>query len=146
VIVIAIQASYASMIELVLKAIETVLKTIGFRDERRFERVIDRKLIQMLSDPRFEKRSFKELNRKIGGFDGDPDALRRHLTGLGAERFGKVGPEELWALPNADRSVSSRGSGRTVSFFLAVLATLLILLGVFYYDAIFCYFSADGLC
>lgn len=134
------------MIELFLKAIETSLKILGFRGEHRLEKVIERKLIQMLSDPRYERRSFKELNRKIGGFDSDPDALRRHLTAVGAERFGEIGPKELWCLPEEQRRVSSRISRRRLGFFLASFAALIILLGVFYYDAIFCYFSADGLC
>lgn len=134
------------MIDLIFKVIETVLKVLGFRDERRFEKMIDHKLVQMLSDPRFKKRSFKELNRKIGGFDSDPDALRRHLTAIGAERFGEIGPEELWALPKALRRTTSQVSRRALSLFLGVFAASIILLGVFYYDAIFCYSSPGGLC
>ncbi|MEW6037256.1 MAG: hypothetical protein AB1648_03245 [Pseudomonadota bacterium] len=67
----------------------------------------------LLNDPRWDKRSFKEIKKRIGGFSDDE--LRKILVRAGAVRFyakNKNDPEEKerWGLTSKDRNLEQLGT------------------------------------
>jgi hypothetical protein len=56
----------------------------------------DNAVTQLLKSPNWEKRTFAEIKRRIGGFEDDE--LRQILVRCGAIRFGEEGEPELWGL------------------------------------------------
>lgn len=56
------------------------------------EQVVNR----LLNDEKWQKRSFEEIKKRLGGFEDDE--LRKLLVRSGAVRFEKSGGSELWGL------------------------------------------------
>lgn len=64
--------------------------------ELRTEFMAEQVTRSLLKDDRWKKRSFKEIKKRLGGFD-DND-LRRILVRAGAVRFESRTGDELWGL------------------------------------------------
>ncbi len=74
-----------------------LLQRERLRTELRTEFMAEEAVRQLLRHPRWPKRSFGEIKRRLGGFDDDE--LRRLLVRAGAIRFGeKESDDELWGL------------------------------------------------
>lgn len=58
---------------------------------------------KLLSEEKWEKRSFSEISKRLGGFQ--EDELRKILVRAGAVRFEKSGnKEELWGLISRNKN------------------------------------------
>jgi len=58
---------------------------------------------KLLSEDKWEKRSFSEIKKRLGGFEDDE--LRKILVRAGAVRFEKSGDkEELWGLISRNKN------------------------------------------
>ena len=66
------------------------------RQELKAEYMAERVVKELLSDKRWQKRTFGEIKKRIGGF-GD-DELRKILVRSGGVRFEKQDGGELWGL------------------------------------------------
>ena len=64
--------------------------------ELRTEFMAEEAVKQLLQHEDWPQRSFKEIGRRLGGFN--PNELRRLLVRAGAVRFGEEGENEWWEL------------------------------------------------
>jgi hypothetical protein len=66
------------------------------------ESMADNAVTQLLESRKWEKRTFTEIRKRIGGFEDDE--LRKVLVRCGAIRFGDEGEAELWGLISRNKS------------------------------------------
>ena len=66
------------------------------RADLRTEFMAERALLKLLESPRWEHRTFKEIKKRVGGFQDDE--LRKLLVRTGAVRFEGKGEDEFWGL------------------------------------------------
>ena len=66
------------------------------KQELKTEFMAEKVANDLLSDQRWQKRSFEEIKKRLGGFADDD--LRKILVRSGAVRFEKQGGGELWGL------------------------------------------------
>lgn len=66
------------------------------RTELRTEFMAERVVRQLLEKKQWQKRSFNEIKKRLGGFDDDE--LRKILVRAGAVRFESSDGKELWGL------------------------------------------------
>lgn len=64
--------------------------------EMRTEFMAEEVAKSLLENERWKKRSFDEIKKRLGGFDGDE--LRKILVRAGAVRFEATEGKELWGL------------------------------------------------
>lgn len=112
----------------IVKAVQSFLGLAQKQDETnrkfRLDDSIEEKLVKMLSHSKYRKRTFKTIQRKIGGFDKEPDELRKHLVRIGADRSGTPGGGELWELPSEKRNNEARTSGNDIWMRIGVIAAI----------------------
>ena len=74
-----------------------VIQERKLRTELRTEFMAEQAAKSLLENPRWQKRSFAEIKKRLGGFNDDE--LRKILVRAGAVRFErKEDGEELWGL------------------------------------------------
>ena len=71
------------------------------RTELRTEFMAEQVARSLLEDERWQKRSFDEIKKRLGGFDNDD--LRKILVRAGAVRFQTHEGKELWGLLSRNR-------------------------------------------
>ena len=92
----------------VFAAFITAIATFAIQErklkaELRTEFMAEQAAKSLLENPKWKKRSFSEIKKRLGGFDDDE--LRKILVRAGAVRFeGKHGTEELWGLISRNQS------------------------------------------
>lgn len=92
----AITAIFVAMATFLIQ--ERKLKT-----ELRTEFMAEQATKYLLENPKWQKRSFLEIKKRLGGFD--EDELRKILVRAGAVRFeSKNHSEELWGLISKNQS------------------------------------------
>ena len=73
------------------------------RTELRTEFMAEQAAKSLLENPQWQKRSFSEIKKRLGGFD--EDELKKILVRAGAVRFeSKNHSEELWGLISKNQS------------------------------------------
>ena len=81
---------------------------LRFRREYQFRDSAERAARALLNHKSYELRSFKEIKRRLGGFDDD--RLRQILVGAGAVQFWKQDGAELWGLIERNKERLGQGS------------------------------------
>ena len=66
------------------------------KQELKTEFMAEKAVNSLLSDDRWKKRSFEEIQKRVGGFEDDE--LRKILVRAGTVRFEKKDGGELWGL------------------------------------------------
>ena len=99
---------------MVFDILKALLSFLGLAQEQsetnrkyRLDDAIEEHLVNLLSSSKYKRRTFKTILRKIGGYDGEPDELRRHLVRIGAIRSGTPGDGEFWELLAENRKTST---------------------------------------
>lgn len=93
---------WITIITSILTAVITALVTFAaqerkLRAELRTEFMAEQAARSLLENPRWQKRSFTEIKKRLGGFS--EDELKKILVRAGAVRFErKEDGEELWGL------------------------------------------------
>jgi len=128
---------------LVLDIIKAALSFFGLaqkqdeaRRKHRLDDEIEDRLVTLLSDARYQMRTFKTIRRKIGGFDEEPDELRKHLVRIGAERNGTPGDGELWELPPERRKPEITKTANRYWLWLGGILLVVLLVGTFIWQTI----------
>lgn len=90
-----------SIIISIVTALITGLITFAIQERRlrtelRTEFMAEQAVKSLLESPKWGKRSFVELKKRLGGFNDDD--LRKVLVRAGAVRFISSDDEELWGL------------------------------------------------
>jgi len=66
------------------------------RTDLRTEFMAEEAVKRLLKSPKWQKRSFEEISKRLGGFQGNE--LRKLLVRAGAVRFTGEAEQELWGL------------------------------------------------
>ena len=66
------------------------------RADLRTEFMAEQVAKELLESAKWEKRSFEQIRKRLGGFEDNE--LRKILVRAGAARFGGDGDDELWGL------------------------------------------------
>jgi len=71
------------------------------RAELRIEFMAEKAAKSLLENPKWRKRTFSEIKKRLGGFEDDE--LRKILVGAGAVRFQGKGDAEVWGLVSKNK-------------------------------------------
>ncbi len=91
----------ATILTAAVTAFVTGLATFALQERRlrtelRTEFMAEQAARNLLENPRWQKRSFAEIQKRLGGFEEED--LRRLLVRAGAVRFYGTDGQELWGL------------------------------------------------
>lgn len=78
-----------------------VLQERRLKAELRTEFMAEQAAMSLLQDAKWQKRSFEEIAKRLGGFTDDE--LRKILVRAGAVRFESSEGDELWGLTSRNK-------------------------------------------
>lgn len=89
-----------------ITAVITGLVTFALQERRlkaelRTEFMAEQAAMSLLQDAKWQKRSFEEIEKRLGGFTDDE--LRKILVRAGAVRFESSEGDELWGLTSRNK-------------------------------------------
>ena len=91
----------AAVVACLTGIITFIIQERKLRADLRTEFMAERALLELLESPKWDKRTFAEIAKRIGGFE--PDELRKLLVRAGAVRFEGEGEKELWGLVSRNK-------------------------------------------
>jgi len=99
-----IETIFTSICVAVLTSVASFLvQERKLRADLRTEFMAERAIAELLGCQQWEKRSFDEIRKRIGGFDDEE--LRKLLVRAGAVRFEGENSKELWGLIQRNKSI-----------------------------------------
>jgi len=88
----------AILTALITSILAFLIQERKLRADLRTEFMAEEAVKRLLNSPKWEKRSFDEIKKRLGGFEDDE--LRKILVRAGAVRFTGENDHELWGLLN----------------------------------------------
>lgn len=92
----------AAIVAAITGLITFAIQERRLRADLRTEFMAEQVAKDLLSSPRWEKRSFEEIQKRLGGFEDDE--LRKILVRAGAARFTSTDGKELWGLISRNKN------------------------------------------
>ena len=86
----------AAIVATITGVVTFVIQERRLRADLRTEFMAEQMAKDLLESPRWQKRSFDEIRKRLGGFE--PDELRKILVRSGAARFVSKDSQEMWGL------------------------------------------------